>query len=547
MTEASKPRRAGIGAKIDRIVAAFSPRAAVRRMKDRMQYEALSGAYTGASKTRDALSGWRATAGDADADTLDDLPTLRERSRDLKRNDPVAAATSNVKVTHVVGSGLKLNAAVDRDFLQMSDEEADAWEADVERRFELLVNSPFFDVEGGMLWSDHQELAYRSTLDNGDHFVLLTSNKRPGKENPLALQHIEADRVCNEGNVSDTSTLAGGVEKDNSGAPARFHVMRGHPGQRYMKDMKWDKLPAFGEKTGRPITLHLFRKLRAGQTRGVPDIAPVIEMIKQLGRYTDAEIDAAVKTALFALIVQTETGEGLAGLNIDAWKETRRDYYKNNPINAKGGSSMAVGLFPDDKMEAFDPQRPNAAAEPFLAAMFQQIGMALEIPYEVLISHFSSSWSASQAAMMQMWRFAMGRRAWLAKRFCQPVYEAFLTEEVAAGRVAAPGFFADPLIRAAYCGAEWIGDAKGHINEKQQVDAAKARIDARLSTHKREAAALTGENWDVTRRRLGKEYRQLADMPAADPSAETSSPDQMENDQEDEQNNRTPNRESVHG
>lgn len=493
--------------RIDRIIAAFSPRVGVQRLAARLQFEAMSGGYAGASRSRDGLSGWKTTQGDADADLIVDLPLLRERSRDLSRNNTIGSAAKSTKITHVVGTGLKLNASVDREFLGLSDDEADAWEGDVERRWALWWSDVHSDIESGLTGPEHQSLAFSSVLDNGDHFILLTRANRAGQVNPLALQHIEADRVCNENWKTDTDRLIGGVEKDVSGAPVFYHVLKSHPGRRYAKSAEWTKLRAFGETTGRPITLHMLDRLRAGQTRGVPHLAPVIEMIKQLGRYTDAEIDAAVKTAMFALVVQTETGEGLAGLNYGDWASTRKDFYKDNPINAKGGSSLAVGLFPDDTFTAFDPNRPNAAAEPFLAAMFQQIGMALEIPYEVLINHFSSSWSASQAALMQMWRTVTTRRAWLARRMLQPIYSTWLSEEIAAGHIAAPGFFVDPMVRAAYCGAEWIGDAKGHINEQQQVGAAKDRVDAGFSTMKRETAALTGEDWDRVRKQREKERR----------------------------------------
>lgn len=522
--------------RLDRIIAAFSPALATKRIKSRLQFEALSGGYTGGSRGRDALSGWSTSRGDADADVNRDLPTLRERSRDLVRNNPIAGAARNTKVTHVVGSGLKLNASVDREFLGLSDEEADDWEGDVERRWNRWWLDVGCDIERSLDGPGHQDIAFGSVLDNGDHFILLSEASRPGQVNPLALQHIEGDRVCNEGNKQDTQKLSGGVEKDANGAPWQYHVMRGHPGQRYNRSMVWDKLPAFGETTGRPITLHLMDKKRPGQTRGVPQLAPVIELIKQIGRYTDAEIDAAVKTAMFALVVKTETGDGLAGLDYADWVSTRKDYYKDQPIQMDGTSARTIGLFPDDDVLPFDPQRPNAAAEPFLAAMFQQVGMALEIPYEVLINHFSSSWSASQAALMQMWRTVVTRRAWLSRRMMAPIYRTWLDYEVASGSIAAPGYFADDAIRHAYCGAEWIGDAKGHINEKQQVDAASARVSGGFSTMKRETAALTGDDWDRVRKQRDKERRQFT------PDAERIASMEVDPIEEEEQVDNTPQR-----
>ncbi|MCP4342093.1 MAG: hypothetical protein GY799_25225 [Desulfobulbaceae bacterium] len=52
------------------------------------------------------------------------------------------------------------------------------------------------------------------------------------------------------------------------------------------------------------------------------------------------------------------------------------------------------------------------------------------------------------------------RRKWFAKVFCQPIYEAMLSEAVGNGQVNAPGFLSDPIARAAYCETEWIKTPK---------------------------------------------------------------------------------------
>ena len=46
-------------------------------------------------------------------------------------------------------------------------------------------------------------------------------------------------------------------------------------------------------------------------------------------------------------------------------------------------------------------------------------------------------------------------RKWFITDFCQPIYVEWLSEAVAKGRIIAPGFFADPIIKDAYCSAEW--------------------------------------------------------------------------------------------
>ena len=130
-----------------------------------------------------------------------------------------------------------------------------------------------------------------------------------------------------------------------------------------------------------------------------------------------------------------------------------------------------------------------------MTVYIKMIAAALNIPYEVLMKSFNSSYSASRAALLQAWEQFRLRRAWFSRDFCQPVYEMWLTEAVATGRIEAPGFFADPAIRFAYCNAEWYGPSMSILDPIKDVNGSTLRIQCGLSTHEREAAEMTGSDF----------------------------------------------------
>ncbi len=300
---------------VDRVIGYFDPVRAYRRQRART-FQALTGAYTGALLSRRTLRSWAITPQDADSALLPDLQVLRERSRDLVRNNPLGTGAINTAVTNVVGSGLKLQARPDREVLNMTDEEADLWEANVEREFRMWsTNAKYCDVRKTLSFVDQQDLVFRQTLENGDVFTLMAREQAGDFPYTLRLQIIEADRVCNSNLAKDTETLCGGVEKETSGAPKNYHIMDQHPGNWIYgtRSYTWKIISAFGEKSGLRNVIHNFRTLRPGQTRGVPWLAPVIETIKQLGRYTEAEVMGAVVSALFTVFIKTESGLSTLG------------------------------------------------------------------------------------------------------------------------------------------------------------------------------------------------------------------------------------------
>lgn len=490
---------------IDRAIRYVSPVRGLRRFRSRVM-QAVAGSYVGASRSRRSLRSWNPRWGDADSDTIFDLQALRDRSRDLVRNEPLAGGAINTVVTNVVGTGLVLQARVCRDALGMTDEEADAWESTTEREWALFAGSVECDAARTLTFAGLQDLVFRSVLESGDAFVLLPSISRPFSPSPyrLGLQIIEADRVCNEGNRPDTARVVGGIEKDEYGAARRYHIMTTHPGSILSGVTRaWTLIDAYGAQTGRRNVIHLYRLLRPGQTRGVPYLAPVIEPLKQLGRYTEAELMAAVVSGMFTVFVKSEMGDGELGPMMPTEQtggsQTDEDY--------KLGYGAIVGLAPGEDITNAKPERPNTAFDPFVTAILRQIGVALELPYEVLVKHFTASYSAARAALLEAWKFFQCRREWLALYFCQAVYAVWMAEAVALGRIHAPGFFSDPLLRAAYLGSEWIGPSRGQIDEYREVQAAELRLKTGISTLDQETAALTGGDWERNHKQQVKEKR----------------------------------------
>ena len=427
-----------------RIRAAFNPPAPqADTAQPRIGASALPGGYTGGWHG-ERLINWQPGISDANTALVPNLRDLRARSRDLVRNSPIAAGAIETKVSNVVGSGLQLKSAVDYEFLGMDEDAAEEWQTNTERRFAMWAESELADAYAQQTFAEMQELAFRSYMESGDCFVVLASKTRPDWPFKLALQVIEADRVSNPQWRSDDDKMVQGIERDDEQQAVAVHLMNRHPGAAYtLRGFEWKRLELRGAKSGRRNVLHLMRKTRPGQSRGVPELAPIIETLKQLTRYSTAEVDAAVVSAAMAVFVKMDA-ESFQDLFDDAGQQQIIEQAKG--WDGSLASGKAINLLPGEDVVSPAPGRPNANFEPFVQAVIGQIGMALDIPKEVLTKHFQASYSAARAALLDAWRTFRIRRQWLATKMCQPVYEEWLADEVANGRISAPGFFADPLV-----------------------------------------------------------------------------------------------------
>ena len=112
-------------------------------------------------------------------------------------------------------------------------------------------------------------------------------------------------------------------------------------------------------------------------------------------------------------------------------------------------------------------------------------------------------------------------RDWFSDDFCQPIYEALFAEAVARGRIQAPGFFSDPVIRKASTDCKWNGPSRTALNPIQEVNAAKMRVDEGFSTAEEETAQLTGGDYNrnIRKRVIEAERKREVDKIANPPQA----------------------------
>ncbi|MFC4102920.1 phage portal protein [Paenibacillus xanthanilyticus] len=463
---------------------------------------------------------WNPLAGDANEDIHENLETLRPRARDLYMGGALANGAIKRMRTNIVGTGMRLKPAFDSVFLKLTEGQASKLRGQIEREFKLWAESKNCDAMGLHDLYELQQLAFISQMMSGDVFALLPLLPRDHAVYDLRIRLLEADRCSTPYDVAPSmkDRISHGVEVDADGMVVAYHFSDKHPGSGFMGTdvtQKWRRVEAIGKKSGRRNVLHLMEAERPEQRRGVPILAPVIESLKQLERYTDAELMAAVISGMFTVFIETENTAGADAFGLAA---APVDNPYGEPLPDSVGNDLQLGngavqfLEPGEKANIANPGRPNPAFDPFITAILRQIGSALEVPYELLVMHFTSSYSASRGALLEAWKMFRMRRAWLASDFLQPIYEEWFAEAVIKGRIDAPGLFDDPLIFQAYTKAEWHGPSQGQLDPVKEVNAAVTRIQNNLSTAERETAELTGGDWEQNVQRRAYEQKRLREL-----------------------------------
>lgn len=285
---------------LDEIVSYFNPEAGVKRARARMQEKVFDDhlrRYESASPGR-RTSDWNAFSTSANTEIGIASVILRNRSRDLCRNNPHAKKATATLVTNVVGSGIKPSIQVSGN--RYAKNTKAAWKA--------WAESTQCDFEGRKTFAGIQAIVMRAVVESGECFVRQRRYSK-AKPIPLQLQVLEADflDITKDGiQTADGGFIMQGIEHDAEGRRVAYWLYEVHPGEnRLYRSMTSNRVPA-------DEILHIYYAERPGQIRGVPVGVSAMLRLKSLDEYDDAELMRKKVAACFGAFV-SDTSDPLPG------------------------------------------------------------------------------------------------------------------------------------------------------------------------------------------------------------------------------------------
>lgn len=496
-------------------------------------------AHFAASRRARELRNWAPLNASADAALLDEADTIASRAYDLERNNGVAAGGIRTGVDNIVGSGLRLAAKPDYRALGRTKEWADEWAKSVEAKWRTFADTVEFDAARQLTFGGMTAMQLRTSMTAGDALALaLWLPGRAGARWSTAMQAIDPARLATPEGMRDGSTLRGGIEISVYGEPLAYWIRKSHPcevGSIYTARDGFERVDA-RTSFGRRKVVHLYEKLRPGQSRGRSILTSVMGAFRMLDHYQRIELQTAVVNSMIAAFIETPlNGDQIAQMfgETDNWQESTFGQSRNG-WDVKLEGAGIIPLHPGDKLSPFTPNRPSTAYASFVEAVLRTIGTGINMPYELLMRDFSkTTYSSARAALQEAWRYFMSQREWLSTYWCDPVYELWLEEAISKGEVDAPDFYEN---RAAYTRCKWIGPGRGYIDPLREAEASDTRLKAGISTLERESAE-QGEDWEEVLEQRARENavaESLGLPPVHVPPPQGGSPDQATNGRVDE-------------
>ena len=523
----------------DRAIAAVSPERGVKRLAARAKMQLLSsvtepggridrrGGYRAGQSDRRQTRNWKATPSSANSDAIGRHRALVGRSRDAAMNLPPATAAIERNVTFTIGTGLMAIPDLDGDLLGLDDQEVAAWTARIRRDYDTYMASTDPDAERAVTGYGQQAVVLRAAFESGDTLGLRCwPDDQPGRVHMTAWKLVEAERIVSplghtegERRGGDSGpVIIGGVELDRYGAAQAYHVLQkaadGHLAARTSDDTK--RYPAWGSETQLRNAVLVFEKRRPEQARGVPMLAPVLELIRVFADTTDAASMALLLQSMLAVVYKSPEATAMPEPEYGDGELVQSEGEPETLVGVTGGrgiafeAGMVLELDSDTDVDLKTPDKDNPAYEKFFESVLTQVGAATGTPFGVLMARFNNSYTASKGELELFYKSVLQRVDSFTGNWCAPHYQAWLYERVARGIYDLPGFLDDLAMREAWSSVRWAGDGKISLDPLRERKAFEIDEAHAWQTGQQITAQINGGDYDANVARRGGEHRCFA-------------------------------------
>lgn len=431
-----------------------------RKNKSRHIAKATSGiqARYDAASTGRRMAGWNTPSSGPNTATVG-LQRIRDRARDLQRNEWSGAASVRVWTTNVIGTGIVPRLRTKS--------------ATLKKKANELWNKwvPEADADQVLDFYALQALVARSWFTSGECFARLRPRRlSDGLSVPFQVQILESDMVP----LLDTDTYPGlpagniirqGIELDSIGRRTAIWFWKKHPGELRtnftIEATMLSRVPT-------DAVCHIYEVLRPGQLRGIPEMASVVAKLKNVADFDDAVLTRQHLANLFTLFVTKPFPSGandvMTGLPFTG--------DNNDPLAAlEPGSSME--MLPGEDVKFSTPPDAGANYTEYMRTQLLGVASGTGTPYELLTGDLKDVSDRTLRIIINEFHRLCEVRQWhmLIPQFCSKVRSAWVDFAVLAGE-----FTVTEAVDVK--DVEWAPHAWPYIHPVQDVQGKKLEVEA---------------------------------------------------------------------
>jgi lambda family phage portal protein len=461
---------------LDRLIGYFSPSRGAARAKARHALRTYEGAGAGRRS-----SSWRATGVSANSEIAAALKPLRDRARELGRNNAYAARILDIVPSHVVGNGIVPISASGKDGIDRLVNELWAeWQIQA-------------DVTGHLSFAAMQVLAVRSMIESGDVACRFIDREMEGARTvPMQLQLLEADFIDHfrdglYGGSLVTEGLPSSVQRTRLGvAMGQYDEWQGlwlwpyHPGE--MDTI--NQVALTSKFVPRQDLMHMFKVLRPGQVRGVSWFAPIMTNARDLADFLDAVNVKARVEACFAGFIVNDDSSQLPLVDPDA-----AGYGSDLSLPNASMTTLEPGMLKELRIGQdikFAQPTSTTQVDPILMFNLQAIAAGVGCTYDQATGDLrQANYSSLRAGKLDFWRLVgQLQKHVVIPMLCRPTWDRFISRAILAGKLR-PRRGGYPV--------DWVVPAKEMIDPKKDFDAAKNTVRAGAMTPQQFIASFGGD------------------------------------------------------
>jgi lambda family phage portal protein len=497
-------------------------------------FSVLGGAFDGAARFERQIANWNPGIRSADAEILPDKSLLDARARDLTRNDAYVHWGTQQHRDSIVGSFFLLNAKPAHEVLGRSADWAEEFQREVEAKFTLWAESPhhWVDASQEQTMTEMVRLIVGLVVMNGEALATAEWMPKSGREFRTAIQIVDTDRLSTPFKYQHDPDVRGGIRRDRYGRRTMAYIRARHPQDfgLYSESLpNWREVP-FEKPWGRQMVFLFREKVRPEQTRAISDLTSSMREVAITRKFRDVTLQNAVLNASYAATIESELPTEILAAQIGVtgqWDAALEAYassflgqiaaYSSGAKNLMLDGAKIPHLYPGTRLQLRPAGTPGGVGQDFEKAMLRYLAASLGVSYEELTRDYTqTNYSSARAAMMATWRFMQSRKRIVADSFANAVYRLWIEEAINNDKI--ESFRASEAAQLytdghqnqmfdALTRAEWIGAARGQIDELKETQAAVLRIKYGLSTHEDELARL-GKDWRRVYEQMEREQKE---------------------------------------